>query len=316
MRLEKVETNADVVRSRLAPTPSGFLHLGNAFSFVLTWLLTRHHKGRLLLRIDDIDAGRKRPAYVNDIFDNLHWLGLDWDKGPKDAEDFEFSFSQLKEPRRYAQILEELWKTGALYVCTCSRSQVQAACMNGVYSGTCRHRNLAPDTPDAAWRVHVPENTIIAIPEYSGTVRHVPLAREMGDFVVRRKNGLPAYQVASLADDFHYGSNLIVRGVDLLPSTAAQLFLARLLPPNAFGEVVFYHHPLLRDPDGLKLSKSAGSLSLQALRQKWQSPAPLYRALAEVLQIKSGRVSNAADLLAAFSPLHLPTGEATLTGLW
>jgi glutamyl-tRNA synthetase len=162
----------------------------------------------------------------------------------------------------------------------------------------------------------VPENTIMAIPEYNGTVRHVQLAREMGDFVVRRRNGLPAYQIASLTDDLCYRTNLIVRGVDLLPSTAAQLFLARLLPPNAFGEVIFYHHPLLRDPNGLKLSKSAGSLSLQALRQKWQSPAPLYRALAEVLQIKPARVNNAADLLAAFSPLHLPTDEATLTGLW
>jgi glutamyl-tRNA synthetase len=292
------------------------LHPGNAFSFVLTWLLTRHHKGRLLLRIDDIDADRKRPAYVNDIFDNLHWLGLDWDTGPKNAGDFELCFSQLKESRRYVQILEELWKTGALYVCNCSRSQIQATSVTGLYSGTCRHRNLPPDTPDAAWRVHVPENTIMAIPEYNGTVRHVQLAREMGDFVVRRRNGLPAYQIASLTDDLCYRTNLIVRGVDLLPSTAAQLFLARLLPPNAFGEVIFYHHPLLRDPNGLKLSKSAGSLSLQALRQKWQSPTPLYRALAEVLQIKPARVNNAADLLAAFSPLHLPTDEATLTGLW
>ncbi|HEX8529770.1 MAG TPA: glutamate--tRNA ligase family protein, partial [Cytophagales bacterium] len=159
----------DRVRSRLAPTPSGFLHLGNAFSFALTWLLVRHHGGTLLLRIDDIDNERRRPAYVDDVFQTLRWLQLDWDAGPKDPTDFEAHFSQLHALNRYAQLLEALRRAGVLYACNCSRSQVQASSVNGLYPGTCRHRNLTLDTPDVAWRVHVPADTLISIPEYNGT---------------------------------------------------------------------------------------------------------------------------------------------------
>jgi glutamyl-tRNA synthetase len=193
----------------LAPTPSGFLHLGNAFSFALTWLLTRYHGGTLLLRIDDIDNERRRPAYVEDVFQTLHWLQLDWDAGPKDTAGFEAHFSQLHALDRYAHLLEGLRQAEMLYACNCSRSQVQASSVNGIYPGTCRHRNFPLDTPGAAWRVYIPDNTVISIPEYAGVPRRVQLDAAMGDFVVRRRNGLPAYQVASLADDLHYGINLV-----------------------------------------------------------------------------------------------------------
>ena len=305
----------DAVQSRLAPTPSGFLHLGNAFSFALTWLLTRHHGGSLLLRIDDIDNERRRPAYVEDVFHTLAWLGLDWDAGPKDPTDFETHFSQLHALDRYAQLLEGLRQSGALYACNCSRSQVLASSVNGVYPGTCRHRNLPFDTPGAAWRVYVPENTVIHIPEYTGGPRPVRLDAAMGDFVVRRRNGLPAYQVASLADDLHYGINLVVRGVDLLPSTAAQLFLAGHLPPNAFAKTIFYHHPLLRDEGGQKLSKSAGAASLLALRGQLPGPAPVYQALAKALGLPAEAVAGPRDLLRRFTPAALPGSAGTLTGL-
>jgi glutamyl-tRNA synthetase len=305
----------DPVRSRLAPTPSGFLHLGNAFSFALTWLLTRYQGGSLLLRIDDIDNERRRPAYVEDVFETLHWLQLDWDAGPKDAADFEAHFSQLLALDRYAHLLEGLRQAGVLYACNCSRSQVQASSVNGIYPGTCRHRALPLDTPGAAWRVFVPENTLISIPEYEGESRHVRLDAAMGDFVVRRRNGLPAYQVASLADDLHYGINLVVRGADLLPSTAAQLFLAGQLPPNAFQKAVFYHHPLLRDERGEKLSKSAGAASLRALRGQLPGPAPVYEALAGTLGLSAEGMAGPRDVLRRFSPSVLPASKGMFTDL-
>jgi glutamyl-tRNA synthetase len=291
------------------------LHLGNAFSFALTWLLVRHHGGTLLLRIDDIDNERRRPAYVDDVFQTLRWLQLDWDAGPQDPTDFEAHFSQLHALNRYTQLLEALRRAGALYACNCSRSQVQAAAVNGLYPGTCRHRGLPLDAPDVAWRVYVPANTLISIPEYTGTSRSVRLDAVMGDFVVRRRNGLPAYQVASLADDLHYGINLIVRGVDLLPSTAAQLFLAGQLPPNAFPETVFYHHPLLKDEGGQKLSKSAGSASLLALRGQLPGPAPVYEALARALGLSAGAVAGPPDVLRRFTPAALPGSNGAFTGL-
>jgi glutamyl-tRNA synthetase len=309
-------SRANSVRSRLAPTPSGFLHLGNAFSFALTWLLARYHEGTLLLRIDDIDNERRRPAYVQDVFQTLRWLQLDWDVGPKDVMDFEARFSQLLALNRYAQLLDGLRQAGGVYACNCSRSQVVASSMNGIYPGTCRHRNLALDTPEAAWRVHVPENTVISILEYNGGSRHIQLDTAMGDFVVRRRNGLPAYQIASLADDLHYGINLIVRGVDLLPSTAAQLFLAAQLPPNSFTKAVFYHHPLLKDEGGQKLSKSAGAASLLALRGQLPDPAPVYRALANALGLSADGVAGPHDMLRRFTPTALPGSEGMLTGLW
>ncbi len=305
----------DTVRSRLAPTPSGFLHLGNAFSFALTWLLVRHHGGTLLLRIDDIDNERRRPAYVDDVFQTLRWLQLDWDAGPKDPTDFEAHFSQLHALNRYAQLLAALRRAGALYACNCSRSQILATSVNGLYPGTCRHRNLPLDAPDVAWRVYVPANTLISIPEYTGTFRQVRLDAAMGDFVVRRRNGLPAYQVASLADDLHYGINLIVRGVDLLPSTAAQLFLAGQLLPNPFPKVVFYHHPLLKNEGGQKLSKSAGAASLLALRGQLPGPAPVYKALARALGLPADEVTGPPDVLRRFTPAALPGSEGAFTGL-
>ncbi len=303
------------VRSRLAPTPSGFLHLGNAFSFALTWLLVRHHGGTLLLRIDDIDNERRRPAYVGDVFQTLRWLQLDWDAGPKNPTDFEAHFSQLHALNRYAQLLEGLRQAGVLYACHCSRSQIQASSVNGLYPGTCRHRNLPMDAPDVAWRVNVPTNTLISIPECTGDFREVRLDATMGDFVVRRRNGLPAYQIASLADDLHYGINLIVRGVDLLPSTAAQLFLAGQLPPNSFTKAVFYHHPLLKDEGGHKLSKSAGSASLLALREQLPGPAPVYKALAGALGLPADEVAGPRDLLHRFTPAALPGSEGVFTDL-
>ena len=193
---------------------------------MLTWLLTRRAGGTLHLRIDDLDRPRLRPAYLENIFRTLDWLGLDYDHGPTGPADFEANYSQLHYLADYQRLLAELRQTpGLLYACRCSRTDVQRA--GGHHDdAACRARALLPDAPETAWRAHVPAATSVAFRDlWQGEVA-VPLAAEMGDFVVRKKDGLPAYQVASVADDVRLGTTFIVRGLDLLPSSAAQLWLA------------------------------------------------------------------------------------------
>ncbi|EMR04622.1 glutamate--tRNA ligase family protein [Cesiribacter andamanensis] len=261
--------------SRLAPTPSGFLHKGNGFSFVLTWLLMRAGGGKLLLRIDDADAGRTRPEFLDDIFRSLDWLGLDWDLGPQSPDDFLARYSQGLRYSLYHQLLEGLQQQGVLYACRCSRKQIAEQYTDGIYRGSCRQKSISLKAVGVSWRIRVAEKEV-CFQEAAMGRRCLDLARQMGDFAVGRKDGLPAYQVASLADDLHWGVNYIVRGEDLLYSTAAQQYLARLLANGAglsplgqqaaaFLNIPFLHHPLQLDEQGQKLSKSAGSTALKSL---------------------------------------------------
>lgn len=250
-----------MVRSRLAPTPSGYLHAGNALNFLLTEAFTRQGGGRLRLRIDDLDSARVRPEYLENIFATLRWLGIGWDDGPRDVLDFQQHFSQHGRLGRYGALLAALGAVpGLVYACTCSRGAVAAtAGPNGTYGGACRGRNLPLDTPGAAWRMRVPTGATVAFADGLLGPQTLDVAALVGDFVIRKKDGLPAYQTASLADDVADGTTLIVRGADLLPSTAAQLWLAGVAGgawAAGFSEVRFVHHPLLLGPDGRKLSKS------------------------------------------------------------
>lgn len=266
-----------MTRTRIAPTPSGYLHEGNGFAFVLTALLAEHHGAQLLLRIDDIDRGRYRAVYVADILKTLRWLGISWTDGPRNLDDFEAHWSQQQHLLRYVDALEKLVGTGLVYACTCSRRDVRTASRDGSYPGTCRDKGWPLDHPGAAWRIRVPAQTSLYFSDLTGQQQHFDdLARRMGDFVIRGKNGLPAYQVVSLADDLHYGCDLIVRGEDLLDSTLAQLYLARLVGAADFGRVRFLHHPLVRDAQGVKLSKSQAATDLRSWRAQGRSPQVLW----------------------------------------
>ena len=249
-------------RLRYAPTPSGYLHIGNALNFRLNWLVARRNGGKILLRIDDMDAERKRPEYVADIFESLEWLGLDWDEGPglspseavtsshrltMMVADFEKNWSQHRRLPLYVKVLEKLYDTGLLFACRKSRRDL--APFGGHYPPEFREQNLSLDEPDVAWRIATPPG--------------FPLPY----FIVRRRDGLPAYQVASLADDLHFGITHVVRGADLEASTGAQRFLAECLGEQGFLNIQFLHHPLLTDASGEKLSKSAGAASLRAMRE-------------------------------------------------
>jgi glutamyl/glutaminyl-tRNA synthetase len=273
-----------VIRSRLAPTPSGYLHAGNAVNFLLTETLVRRANGELHLRIDDIDRERVRPAYLDNIFATLRWLGITYEVGPWDVADFEAHFSQHLRLARYQALLERLVAvTDLVYACTCSRAQVAAnSGADGRYGGTCRDKSLPLDTPGAAWRVRVPDGEVVHFSDGFLGPQMLEVASLVGDFVIRKKDGLPAYQTASLADDVAATMTVIVRGQDLLPSTAAQLWLAAQAGPpwvEAFEAVQFYHHPLLTGADGQKLSKSQQTpLERGALYDPSLTPAGL-RAL-------------------------------------
>lgn len=253
-------------RSRIAPTPSGLLHIGNAASFVLTERLVRQAEGTLLLRIDDLDADRVRPAYITDIFDTLAWLGIVPDQGPVDASTLADNWSQRSRVHLYDAALDRLRALGLVYGCNCSRRQVMDRSEDGLYPGTCRDKGLDLDAPDTAWRLRLPEACSVHV---SGPGADVPvdLSRDMGDPVVRTRRGVAAYQIASLVDDVTFGIDLIVRGEDLLPSSALQLHLAAVLGEEGFRKATFIHHPLLTDAVGSKLSKSQGAGSLKEMRK-------------------------------------------------
>ena len=263
-------------RTRIAPTPSGYLHLGNACSFKLTADLARRTGAKILLRIDDLDQDRVEERYVEDIFDTLNFLDIPWDEGPRDRMDFEDSWSQLHRMPLYRKALEDLRQQGILFACACSRTQIARESTGGEYPGTCRDKGLSLDLPDVSWRVRTDAGRELTMQQLDAPVFKGVLDKSVKDFVVRKKDGSPAYQLTSLVDDLHFGVDLIVRGQDLWSSTLAQLYLAELLPGGkAFAGAIFHHHPLFTNADGSKLSKSAGAASIQSLRREGKTPGEI-----------------------------------------
>ena len=263
-----------IVVARLAPTPSGCLHRGNAVNFVLTWLRTRQAGGTLHLRIDDLDRARLRRPYLDNIFRVIDWLGLDYDHGPTGPDDFLRHHSQLLHLPEYNAVLRRLAQQPGL-VQASSRSRTSAV-----------ETPVPLETPGAAWRARVPAGTAINFADGWQGETTIALAALMPDFVIRKKDGVAAYQVASVVDDLRLGTTLIVRGLDLQPSTAAQLWLARQLPETAAfagPRVQFHHHPLLADANGRKLSKSQLAAGETGVLGAAGGPAAVYRAVAELL---------------------------------
>ena len=242
--------------TRIAPTPSGYLHWGNAFSFVLTWLYAQKMSAKILLRIDDLDAARKRPEYVEDIFRSLEWLGLTCDLGPSGPDEFEANYSQRHRHDLYHEQLQWLAREGHVFACPCSRTEILSN-PDKRHSAACRIKGHALTAPGNCWRF-VGDTKLEAWTDLDQTRRAVNLDQEMRDPVLRRKDGLPAYQLASVVDDTHFGVNLVVRGEDLVASTAVQRCISRLLPQATFHEATLLHHVLVSDQDGRKLSKSGG----------------------------------------------------------
>ena len=252
-----------VESGRFAPSPSGRMHLGNALSAMLAWLSAKHQGGEILLRIEDLDPARSKAEYARGIMDDFRWLGLLWDRRATD---------QSRRGEAYAAALRQLEQMNLIYPCYCSRDQLHAAsaphASDGrvIYAGTCR--NLTPEqravmTKKPSLRIRLPDREIFFRDGLQGDVR-MNLQREFGDIILRRADGVAAYQLAVVVDDGTEGVTEVVRGRDLLSSTPVQLFLYELLgltPPR------FYHVPMLLAPDGRRLSKRDRDLDFGYLRQ-------------------------------------------------
>ena len=250
---------------RFAPTPSGHLHFGSLVAALASYLDARAVGGRWLLRMEDLDPPREMPGAQAAILDALERYGFEWDGE---------LVRQSERHDAYAHVLDRLFSQGLAYACTCSRKQLEG--YNGVYPGLCR--NAGHSMENAAIRLRVPELEYAVQDRVQGEFRQ-HLGRDVGDFVIRRRDGLYAYQLAVVLDDAAQGVTDIVRGADLLDSTPRQLYLQELL---GLPEPRYLHVPLIVQPDGHKLGKSyrsppltpdqASPLLLRALRALGQNP--------------------------------------------
>jgi glutamyl-tRNA synthetase len=262
-----------VLVTRIAPTPSGYLHVGNAVNFVLTSWLARGHRGRLLLRIDDFDTGRARTDYLEDVFRTLDWLGITIDDGPAGPDDFHSAWSMSTRIDLFRAARDQLMATtdDTVFVCRCSRRTLDPA---GRCAAGCREQGLALEPGRTALRMSVPGGPTcepagdpfgLASLEGPQPERITPaewsrgLPLPPGDHVLWRRDDLPAYQLGSVVADEELEVSAIVRGVDLVESSALQLHLAAMLEAPHFRRVDLRHHALVTAPDGQKLSKSAGA---------------------------------------------------------
>lgn len=261
---------------RLAPSPTGAQHVGNARTYLIAWLAARHAHGRLLLRLEDIDSPRVKPGAAQQALDDLHWLGLDWDGEP---------WVQSHRLDVYRQALSHLKAQERVYPCTCTRSDIATAASaphweheGPAYPGTCSSRRASmADSLDRpfAWRFRVDDSPGF-VDRFRGPVS-IDLKQVGGDFVVWKSAGSPAYQLAVVVDDADSGVTEVIRGDDLLPSTPRQILLYQALgrtPPR------FCHVPLVVGPDGRRLAKRHGDTRLESLRQAGVRPEAFVGLLA------------------------------------
>lgn len=276
-------------RGRLAPSPTGFMHLGHARTFGMAQERARAAGGTLILRNEDLDRDRCRPEFVSAMLEDLRWFGLDWTEGPDVGGPFG-PYSQSERMEFYGRTFSELRRRGFVYPCKCSRKDVERAIgaphageEEPVYPGTCRddaalQESVAtwqpgePMTTRVSWRFRVPDGESISFVDGALGAQAFVAGKDFGDFLVWRHDGVPSYQLAVVTDDAAMGITEVVRGADLLMSTARQLLLYRALGWQA---PAFYHCPLMTDERGVRLAKRHDALSLRALRGQGKSPAEL-----------------------------------------
>ena len=259
--------NKPAVCGRFAPSPSGRMHLGNLWSCLLAWLAARSQGGRMVLRLEDLDPDRCTQAWCDQVMRDLEWLGLDWDNEP---------VYQSRRTDIYRSAFTQLEERGLVYPCYCTRAERLAASAphrsDGVviYDGRCRRlspqeRSELARTRRPAWRVEVPEETVSFTDRIQGPFSQ-NLARECGDFILRRSDGVYAYQLAVVVDDAAMGVTQVVRGSDLLDSTPRQIWLQEELglPHPEYG-----HVPLLLAPDGRRLAKRDRDQELGELQSRY-----------------------------------------------
>ena len=301
-----------VYRGRYAPSPTGEMHLGNAWTALLAWLHARSHEGRFVLRVEDLDPDRSKPIYEAQLLQDLRWLGLDWDEGP----DVGGAFGPYRQSERlagYRRLLETLRQEKRLYACACTRAELSAGAphpgeQGRPYSGVCRERQL-PFDGHYSLRIRTSHQLYGFQDERYGWYQQ-DLSAAVGDFVVRRADGVPAYQLAVAADDAAMGITHVVRGDDLLDSTPRQLFLYEVFdsrPP------AFLHVPLLVDESGRRLSKRQRDLSITSLRSKGIEAETIIGYLAwKAALIDAWRPVAARRLIPLFNVAKLPANPVVV----
>jgi glutamyl-tRNA synthetase len=308
-------------RGRFAPSPTGPLHLGNARTALLSWLAARAAGAPWVMRVEDLDGPRVRAGLEARILEELRWLGLDWDEGP-DVGGSLGPYRQSERLATYAAALTRLREAGLAYPCFCSRAEIAAASQaphgpsdeGPRYPGTCAHLGAAEaDRRSAsrrpAWRFRAAPGIVEFDDAVHGRQR-VDVAAEVGDFVVARADGVPAYQLAVVVDDAAMAIGEVVRGDDLLASTGRQLLLYRALGLEAPR---FAHVPLVVGADGERLAKRHGALSLGELRARGADPRRVAGLLAELSGLApAGARLDPAELRAAFRLGAVPRTPAVL----
>jgi glutamyl/glutaminyl-tRNA synthetase len=256
-------------RGRLAPSPTGFLHLGHARTFWTAQQRAQAHNGLLVLRNEDLDRARCKPEFVAAAIEDLRWFGFDWQEGP-DCGGALGPYTQSERMSLYLAGFEQLSAAGRIYPCICSRQDVLRALQaphqgedEPLYPGTCRARQSTGGSKPVNWRFRVPDGEVVAFEDRVRGRQQFVAGKDFGDFVVWRHDNLPSYQLAVVLDDAAMQITEVVRGLDLLKSTARQLLLYRALnlPVPAF-----YHCPLVTDESGARLAKRHDALSLRHLR--------------------------------------------------
>jgi glutamyl-tRNA synthetase len=279
-----MDPSEESYRGRLAPSPTGHLHLGHAKTFWIAQQRARAHGGDLILRNDDLDSTRFKMEFVADMLEDLRWFGFEWSEGPDIGGPFG-PYNQSERISFYRAALEKLRAGNFIYPCTCSRKDIQAATRaphvegdEPVYPGTCRNKSLSTLNSQPStrfnWRFRVSDGETISFVDGGVGEQKFIAGRDFGDFVVWRGDDVPAYQLACVADDAGMQITEIVRGADLLVSTARQILIYRALnlpPPK------FFHCELMLDEKGERLAKRHEALSLRKLRECAETPESLRR---------------------------------------
>jgi glutamyl-tRNA synthetase len=285
----KFATISFVPITRLAPSPTGALHLGNARTFLINWLLARQNDWRIILRIEDLDGPRIKAGAAQQLIVDLEWLGIDWDEGP---------YYQSSNESNYAKSIEQLVSAGLAYPCICTRKEVELAASaphaedgSAIYPGTCRGRfktileagKAAGRSP--AIRFAVPRKTIEWFDAFAGRQKY-DVAKQLGDFVIAKADGTPAYQLAVVVDDAVSGVTHVVRGDDLLDSTPRQMLLYNALD-MADQIPTYYHLPLVVGTDGRRLAKRHGDTRISFYRERGVPASRVLSLLAKWCGIES-----------------------------
>ncbi len=271
-------------RGRVAPSPSGLLHLGHACTFWSAYQRAQQHHGVLVFRNEDLDPQRSRPEFADAMLEDLLWLGIEWQEGPDVGGPFA-PYVQSQRREHYLDAWQKLRDGGFIYPCTCSRKELaQAAAApqeeddEPIYTGRCRPRVAEareyPEPKGVHWRFRVPDGEAISFTDQRQGEQRFVAGKDFGDFVVWRRDDVPAYQLAVVVDDAAMGITEVARGADLLKSTARQILLFRAL---GLSIPDFYHCDLVRDEHGIRLAKRHDALSLRALRQAGCSPDDIVR---------------------------------------